>query len=488
MKKAASFILIFSLCLLVISAAFADTWEGLALNEENFPDSNFRNFLGTWDIGWDAYDSDGKLYRAGAHDGYLAPVEMAGFPNTFATSTFGGAKTLKGIEFFPGLYELFCIRDHMGELNVSSNPALLRLDCRANDLTELNLYNNRNLVFLGCHENNLKILDVAHIPNLEEIHCGDNPELENVYLGSKANLRQLFLYRGNLKYLDVSQCPALEELHFGGNHLSEIDLSKCVNLKRLDCWNNRLTELDLSNNKSLNYINCDNQRTTGLIVSSTSDGFYQVDLNKYVSKVENIDISSIRANGGSTRMLRYDSGVVVFEERPVEIKYKYNTHSPQNTQMEVTIRSDINVAVLERAGATENIIYEISDKNYLNKQGQALNERSITSLTAKKYWKRGFAADGNSRLILRVQTTKPGTVTFTVDPNSNVNIEKLTNRSTNTAVLPLEKMYDDIYQVSAVLIAPEMFPRLKYFPKESFRFKSPVERSSRDRFSILPFE
>ena len=469
MKKAVIFALMACLSLLIIPAALADTWEGLALNEKNFPDSNFRNFLRIWDFGWDAYDSDGKLYRAGANDGFLAPVEFAAFPNTFATSTFGGAKTLKGIEFFPGLYELFCIGDHMGELNVSNNPALLKLDCRANDLTELNLSNNKSLIFLGCHENNLKNLDVAHIPDLVELHCGDNPELENVNLGNKANLRQLFLYNGNLQYLDISGCPSLEQLHFGGNHISKIDVSHCTNLRELDCWNNRLTELDLSNNKSLVSLNCDNQLTTGLIVNKTLDG-YEVDLNNYVSKLENIDIFSIKANGGSARMLSYnaDTGVVLFDERPAEIKYQYITHSPQNAKMDVTIRADINIAVLERAGATENIIYSFNDKNYLNRQGYALDEKSITSFTARKYGKKGFVADGNSRLILRVQTTKPGTVTFTVDPNSEVAIEKFTNRSPVNSSLRVEKLYNDTYQVSAVLVAPENFPRLKVFPKDDF--------------------
>ncbi|MBQ9580975.1 MAG: hypothetical protein IJR21_01245, partial [Synergistaceae bacterium] len=87
------------------------------------------------------------------------------------------------------------------------------------------------------------------------------------------------------------------------------------------------------------------------------------------------------------------------------------------------------------------------------------------------YGKFGFTADGNSRIILRVRTDAPGSVTFSMPGNNlGIGIEALTNRAdlNSGGSVAAYEIEDGVYQASAVLIAPETFPSGKNFPSDSF--------------------
>ena len=179
------------------------TYE-IEINETNFPDKNFRNYLLQQD-----YGKDGKLTKK----------EMNSITGLYVESQ--GIRSLQGIEFFLKLTDLRCDNNQLITLNTSKNKELSNLSCSGNPLTSL-----------------------------------DFPEpLESLN------------YRGLLKSLNVSRCTALTELWCGGNQLTSLDVSGCTALTMLDCTINQLTALDVSGCTALTLLYCVNNQLTALDVS-----------------------------------------------------------------------------------------------------------------------------------------------------------------------------------------------------------------------------
>ena len=132
-------------------------------------------------------------------------------------------RSLKGIEFFPNLTELYCVGNQLTELDMSQNKELQTLDCVANQLTELDVSQNKKLKELHCSANQLTELDVRSNTALERLSCQEN----------------------QLTELDVRNNTALMKLYCGKNQLTELDLSQNSKLKDLDCRNNQLTSLNV---------------------------------------------------------------------------------------------------------------------------------------------------------------------------------------------------------------------------------------------------
>ncbi|MBQ9390443.1 MAG: putative Ig domain-containing protein, partial [Synergistaceae bacterium] len=206
----------------------------------------------------------------------------------------------------------------------------------------------------------------------------------------------------------------------------------------------------------------------GLKVKAVSEG-YEVNMRNYVSHPENIDADSI-----SPQPVSYNkaTGIIIFSEPITKLRYNYITHSPNNDLMDVTITKIISA--LERSGFNTDglIISDMTENSYININGNALTESDISGLNYSDYGKLGLAADGNSRLILRVQTDKPGTVSFNLNEDIGAKLESLSRKELSASdQLSTSDMGSDIHQVSAVLIAPERFPesKLKNFPSDTFK-------------------
>lgn len=431
--------------LIVIMLAPVKVNAAVPLDAAHFPDPVFRSWMSQWDYGWEEYYL-GYPYIVGANDGILSDIEIA---RIYALNPLGSS--LKGIEYLWGLKILVCRYLKLTELDITKNSGLTLLNCEGNKITELDVHSNDKLKTLICSSNDLSELNLKLNKKLERLECNSN----------------------DLSELDLYQNTALTELHCRGNKLTSLDLSKNTSLKTLRCDHNCLTELDLEINTNLTTVTCSHQESSGLIVKATSYG-YEVNLKDYVSKLENIDVSSIKANKGSATLLSYDgeTGIVIFNEFPTELSYMYRTHSPNNDLMDVTIKVSMKIDVIERGGPTENIIYNFNDNNYLGADNSALDERSIFYLSERKYGKKGFVADGNSRLIVRVQTRRPGNVTFELKDNIGVEVERFTNRAKLNSSTPVHTTEIGMkhYQASAVLVAPEMYPKEKEksFPSDKF--------------------
>ena len=147
------------------------------VNEKNFPDAAFRNYVSTLD--------------ANPTNGYLDEGEID-FTERIEVSSMN-ITSLKGIEHFPALLYLKCDGNQLADLDLSKNTALIELDCSNNKLTAIDVSNNTALTILYCYDNQLTALDVSKNTALEYLDCSNN-KLTALDMTNNTSLEQLACY------------------------------------------------------------------------------------------------------------------------------------------------------------------------------------------------------------------------------------------------------------------------------------------------------
>ncbi|MBP5513163.1 MAG: leucine-rich repeat domain-containing protein, partial [Bacteroidaceae bacterium] len=153
----------------------------VAINEENFPDANFRAWL---------------LEQRYGQDEILTEEEIGSITRINVIEK--DISSLEGIKFFTALEFLYCSCNQLTTLDVSANTALQRLDCYDNQLTELDASANTALHRLDCYDNQLTSLDVSGCVALEELLC-DNNQLTTLDLSGCTALQRLICYRNQIR-------------------------------------------------------------------------------------------------------------------------------------------------------------------------------------------------------------------------------------------------------------------------------------------------
>ena len=251
-----------------------DPQNDIEINEENFPDKNFRNYLLT-----QRYGSDGFLEKQ-----EIAEISYLSLWNK-------DIKSLKGIEFFTALtylscYDqqltsldlsknialtsLYCPNNQLTSLDVSRCTALTRLICGYNKLTSLDISNNTALTELSCNNNQLTSLDISKNTHLASLSCSDNL-LTSLDVSKNTALTRLNCYNNKLTSLDISNNTALTELSCNYNQLTSLDVSKNTALTYLSCEKNQLTFLDISKNIALTRLYCSNNQLSSIDVSNNTE-------------------------------------------------------------------------------------------------------------------------------------------------------------------------------------------------------------------------
>ncbi len=211
----------------------------VAINEANFPDENFRDYVLNY------CDTD--------KNEVLSEREIK---NTTQILINGKEIIdLKGIENFTSLTKLSCSFNQLSNLDVSQNPNLKKLDCSNNQLLSINVGQNSSLTELNCGWNRLESLDVSKNPSLVKLYCDLN-QLESLDVSQDPSLMELRCDSNQLNNLDVSQNPSLMELRCDSNQLYNLDVSKNPNLMKLSCSTNQLDNLDVSKNLNLMELDC----------------------------------------------------------------------------------------------------------------------------------------------------------------------------------------------------------------------------------------
>ena len=227
----------------------------LPINEKNFPDANFRDYI--------------KTYKAGGRD--VLTVEEQRKVDTIEVEGWN-ISNLKGIEAFPNLKVLNCGNNSIQNLDLRQNPELEKLICNKNQLTQLDLSKNPKIYHLICSWNQLEQLDVSHLKDLVTLDCSHN-DLEQLDVRNSRSLVALNCSWNRLTELDanVTHKPSLERVECQNNQLTSLILGENKGLKKLNCAHNQLTQLNLNNMISLKDLNCFNNQLTVLDVSDSPE-------------------------------------------------------------------------------------------------------------------------------------------------------------------------------------------------------------------------
>ena len=262
---------------LALCAPLTAAAQGVEINEENFPDANFREWLLNTDYG---------------RDGVLTAAEIEGVTSMDLYNK--KISSLKGIEYFTALTELDCVYNQLTALDISKNTALTVLACQQNQLTSLDVSKNIALKKLTCFDNQLESLDVSKNTALTELHCGNNKltELdvrENIALET-LDCQDFVIYEAKtqLTELDLSNNIALEYLYLSNNQLTTLDVSKNIALKILSCEANLLTDIDVTLNTQLIFLYCGNNQLTELDVTKNE---VLKTLNCWGNNLTSLDVS-----------------------------------------------------------------------------------------------------------------------------------------------------------------------------------------------------
>ena len=226
----------------------------LPINEDNFPDDSFRNYI--------------KTYKAGGRD--VLTVEERSKVETIEVEGKNISR-LEGIEAFPNLKVLKCGNNSIQKLDLRQNPKLETLKCNKNQLTQLDLSKNPDIDYLYCSENQLEQLDVSHL-QLKYLYCSHN-DLEQLDVKNSKWLKELDCSSNRLTELDVNvnHKPNLVRVECQNNQLTSLILGENQMLEKLNCANNQLTQLNLNKMTSLKELNCFNNQLTVLDVSDSPE-------------------------------------------------------------------------------------------------------------------------------------------------------------------------------------------------------------------------
>lgn len=268
--------------------------QDVQINETNFPDANFREYVKRFDN-----NRNGKLSNS----------EINVVKNIDVSEK--NIQSIKGVEFFVDLEELECVKNKINYLDVSKNTKLKKLNCEWNELTNLDVTKNTSLIELRCGINHLTTIDLKNNKNLRVLWCQTN-RFKNLDIKENILLNELFLAKNEISILDLSNNKELQILDFSENNiknidlsnntklvkldartnkLSEIDVSKNLALGELNCQENLLKNIDLKNNKKLYYLDCSNNNLKNLDLSNNA-GLMSLLISK--NDFENIDLSPLK--------------------------------------------------------------------------------------------------------------------------------------------------------------------------------------------------
>ena len=205
--------------------------DELAVDEVNFPDSNFRAWVSA------NADTDGS--------GWLTDAECLTVKEISCSNK--AIQSMEGIQYFPNI---------------------TKLDCSKNSIKgDLDLSNNLKLVYIYCGNNSeLSSVNVAGLTGLLNLDCQNDVNLKAIDVSTNSKLRVLNVNNCNLSVLNVSANPDLQSLSCAENNLKVLDLAGNPDLSGLICKKNLLTKLDLRNHTLLEYVDCSNNKLSSLIL------------------------------------------------------------------------------------------------------------------------------------------------------------------------------------------------------------------------------
>ena len=255
-KKLIGFMLSLSMIFAAVPAyVHAAETNDIGINETNFPDENFRNYL---------------LNQNYGKDKIITETELTGIKNINVLNK--NISSIKGIENFTYLERFSAYNNNLTEVDLSKNTNLTSCSLSKNKLTNIDLTANTKLQSIDISENeftdtsfkfpetdtvktiyvnnnNLTTFDCTKYKNLDYLNIKNN-QVSSIKPGE--NLTKLNLEGNNITSLNDINCPKLKELILNNNtNLTSVDLTSLPALQRLFLENTNITSLDLSKNVNL---------------------------------------------------------------------------------------------------------------------------------------------------------------------------------------------------------------------------------------------
>ncbi|MDU5998135.1 MAG: cell wall-binding repeat-containing protein [Finegoldia magna] len=319
MKKTSKLIKVILAFALIIGAfSFNSSFaagQDVEINETNFPDAKFREYVKEFDE-----NRDEKLSKE--------EIKSVTSINTIVNTP----KNFKGIEYFTEI-KSFSASDNVKNIDLSKNTKLEKIYCTLNkNLKELDLSKNTELKELDLSDNALTKLDLSNNSKLEEVN----------------------LWHNKIKEINLTNCVNLKKIILTYNELKELDLSDCVNLKDLDCENNNLETIDISKNKQLQSINARSNRLQAIDTTKNRElSFFVVDLQTfdYYTDINHkvIYLEKLPGNPNPKRIKELENGElvgnkIVLDKGKESVRYSYESR-PGEIQREFgdLLRIQINV-------------------------------------------------------------------------------------------------------------------------------------------------
>ena len=265
--------------------------DDIAINETNFPDENFRNWVLAQDYGADGVLTNGERESVtGFSVSYEQIADLKGIEfftalewlscevnelttldlskNTSLTELYCNDNQLASLDVSKNtlIKILYCNNNQLSSLDVTNNTALTHLDCSNNQLTLLNVSKSTELLWLNCNNNMLASLNMPKNTKLFFLSCNNN-QLTSLNVSDNTGLAEFDCSSNNLSTLDVTKITNLSVLNCNGNELSSLDISKNTKLQRLKCSDNILSSLDITNNTALTGLECNSNQLSSLDLS-----------------------------------------------------------------------------------------------------------------------------------------------------------------------------------------------------------------------------
>ena len=416
MKKSIAILLciIMVLCSVPLIASASADLKTLEINELNFPDEEFRNFIAeTFDLDNDGIINELDNLNRRTHSG----IEIA---YSYITSLQGLDLLLDLFEIDPSssnwepncnnrnltikdtpitelssvntLQTIFLDHTQIEKLDLTNSESLISLTLQGKDtvLYNLDLRYAKNLQNLGFAYTNISTINISENLELTEIFCRSS-DITELDLTNNAKLKELNCCDTQILELNLSNNPELEYLDCSDTQISELNLSNNAELKTLHCSDTRISNLDLSNNIKLEELWCERShiRTIDLGINSEvsnlncygqtieADYAYDSDSQVIILDMKNVvdDISRVTIEDTDNYTYDNKNGIVTLHNPYAEVTYLYNVNyvDDPNMTMDVTVTGllgDADYTEVDKAIAC--IPTDLS--NYTDESIKALNE------------------------------------------------------------------------------------------------------------------
>lgn len=322
------------------SADFAVTFYtednlGVAIDEENFPDEVFRNYVAT------KFDSDENGYLRLSEIKEAKQVNIAGIWDNGHLVSYGRQPaSLKGIEYFTYLTNLYVRYSLLEDVDLSKNTDLTMVSLDYSRLISLDLSNNSKVnsgVTSGSRivdnpdyegftidgldmskvtvTNGGSVVDGKFVPESDAteaiVYTYDTSNEINTLtvtlhlVKEGMNLVKIdeetfpddnFRWEVSMSYdrdhdgyLEPDEVSGVKDMHLSGEEIGDFTgIEYFYNMEKFSCDNNNITTLDLSKNTKLTNVYCNNNQLTEVKLPENNSLTY---LSLSSNQLESIDLS-----------------------------------------------------------------------------------------------------------------------------------------------------------------------------------------------------